>query len=104
MDPTMKPTVEQVWSQLLHESGVLSMVTKLYPSCSHADWYKFRIHLRSLNALHFGTVEATGLKTWRLGHLQRHGLPPEFHENLPTGPKCISGGPTDGHTDSMAIS
>jgi hypothetical protein len=31
-------------------------------SCSHVDWCKFCIHLRSLNVRHFGMVEDTGLK------------------------------------------
>jgi hypothetical protein len=30
--------------------------------CSHVDWCKFCIHLRSLNVRHFGMVEDTGLK------------------------------------------
>jgi hypothetical protein len=32
-------------------------------SCSHVDWCKFCIHLRSLNVVHFGMVEGTGLKS-----------------------------------------
>jgi hypothetical protein len=32
-------------------------------SCSHVDWCKFCIHLRSLNVRHFGMVEGTGLKS-----------------------------------------
>jgi hypothetical protein len=32
-------------------------------SCSHIDWCKFCIHLRSLNVRHFGMVEGTGLKS-----------------------------------------
>jgi hypothetical protein len=31
---------------------------------SHVDWCKFCIHLRSLNAHHFGMVEGTGLKKY----------------------------------------
>jgi hypothetical protein len=31
-------------------------------SCSHVDWWKFCIHLRSLNVRHFGMLEGTGLK------------------------------------------
>jgi hypothetical protein len=34
---------------------------------SHADWGKFLIHLGSLNACHFGMVEAAGLKIMALG-------------------------------------
>jgi hypothetical protein len=30
---------------------------------SHVEWCKFCIHLRSLNVLHFGIVEDTGLKS-----------------------------------------
>jgi hypothetical protein len=32
-------------------------------ACSHVDWCKFCIHLRSLNVRHFGMVEGTGLKS-----------------------------------------
>jgi hypothetical protein len=32
-------------------------------SCSHVDWCKFCIHLRSLNGRHFVMVEGTGLKS-----------------------------------------
>jgi hypothetical protein len=32
-------------------------------SWSHVDWWKFCIHLRSLNVRHFGMVEGTGLKS-----------------------------------------
>jgi hypothetical protein len=32
-------------------------------SCSHVDWFKFCIHLRSLNVCNFGMVEGTGLKS-----------------------------------------
>jgi hypothetical protein len=32
-------------------------------SCSHVDWCKFCIHLRSLNVRHFGMVEDTRLKS-----------------------------------------
>jgi hypothetical protein len=32
-------------------------------SWSHVDWYKFCIHLRSLNVRHFGMLEDTGLKS-----------------------------------------
>jgi hypothetical protein len=31
-------------------------------SCSHVDWCKFFIHLRSLNVCHFGMVEGMRLK------------------------------------------
>jgi hypothetical protein len=31
--------------------------------CSHVDWCKFYIHLRSLNVHHFGMVEGTGLRS-----------------------------------------
>jgi hypothetical protein len=32
-------------------------------SCSHVNWCKFCIHLRSLNVRHFGVVKDTGLKS-----------------------------------------
>jgi hypothetical protein len=32
-------------------------------SCSHVEWFKFCIHLRSLNVRHFGMVKYTGLKS-----------------------------------------
>jgi hypothetical protein len=32
-------------------------------SCSHVEWCKFCIHLRSLNVRHFGMVEGTGLES-----------------------------------------
>jgi hypothetical protein len=32
-------------------------------SCSHVDWCKFCIHLRSLNVRHFRMVEDTGLES-----------------------------------------
>jgi hypothetical protein len=60
-------------------------------SWSHVDWCKFCIHLRSLNALHFGMVEGTGLKVWRRGHLQWHNVPTKFHKNLEIGSKVIRG-------------
>jgi hypothetical protein len=55
------------------------------------DWCKFCNRLRSLNVRHFGMVVTTRLKLWHRGRLQRHGLPTEFHENLPFGSK-IDGG------------
>jgi hypothetical protein len=65
-------------------------------SCSHVDWCKFCIHLRSLNVRHFGMVKGTGLKsTASRGHLQWHDTSTEFHKNLPIGSKVISGGHTD---------
>jgi hypothetical protein len=72
-------------------------------SCSHVEWCKFFIHLRSLNDCHIGTVEAMTLKIWLRGHLQWHDLLAEFHENLPTGSKLISGGHKEGQTDSMVM-
>jgi hypothetical protein len=76
-------------------------------SCSHVDWCKFCIHLRSLNVRHFGMVEGTGLKVGRPGHFQWHDLPTEFHKNLTIGTKVIRGatqtdGRTDGQTDGLA--
>jgi hypothetical protein len=38
------------------------MVTKLNPLLSKADWYRYCIHLGSLNVHHFKMVEAMGLK------------------------------------------
>jgi hypothetical protein len=32
-------------------------------SCSHVDWFKFCIHLRSLNVRNFGMVQEMGLKS-----------------------------------------
>jgi hypothetical protein len=34
-----------------------------YSLWSYVDWFKFCIHLRSLNVRHFGMIEATGLKS-----------------------------------------
>jgi hypothetical protein len=74
-------------------------------SCSHVDWCKFWIHLRSLNISHFVMVEGTGLKSRRRGHLQWHDLSTEFHKNLPVGSKVIRGDtPTDTQTDRLVIS
>jgi hypothetical protein len=74
-------------------------------SCSHVDWCKFCIHLRSLNVHHFGMVESKGLKsTESRDHLQWHDLPTEFHKNLPIGSKVIRGGHTDRRTDRLVIS
>jgi hypothetical protein len=67
----------------------------------HIEWCKFCIHLRSLNVRHFGMVEGAGLKVWCRGYLQWHGLPTEFHKNLPTGSKVIGG---DRRTDRLVIS
>jgi hypothetical protein len=36
--PAMGPTVAQVWVQLSHENGVVSVITKLNPSYSQVDW------------------------------------------------------------------
>jgi hypothetical protein len=47
---------------------------------SYVEWGKFCIHLRSLNARHFGMDAATALKLRRSGHLEWHGLPTEFHK------------------------
>jgi len=60
-------------------------------SWSNVDWWKFCIHLRSLNVRHFRMVEATGLKIWHRGHLQWHDLTAKFHENLQICSKVISG-------------
>lgn len=54
-------------------------------SHSHVNWWKFFTHLRSVNAYHFVMLEATELKAWRRGLLQRHELPADFHINLLTG-------------------
>jgi len=40
------------------------MVTKSNPSCSHTDWYKSCIHLRSLHVRHFGTVLSYEIKNY----------------------------------------
>jgi hypothetical protein len=60
-------------------------------SWSHVDWWKFCIHLRSLNIRHFGIVKGTRLGVRRRGHLQWHDLPTEFHKNLPIVSKVIRG-------------
>jgi hypothetical protein len=41
---------------------------------SHVDWYKFCIHLRSLNVRHFGMVEGTGLKSTASVYIQTGDL------------------------------
>jgi hypothetical protein len=52
----MGPFVAQV-IQLSHKNGLDTMVTKLNPCESKADWCRFCIHLRSLNLRHFKMVE-----------------------------------------------
>jgi hypothetical protein len=41
MDLAMGPIVAQVWLQVLHKNGLVSMVTKLNPSWSNVDWCKY---------------------------------------------------------------
>jgi hypothetical protein len=60
--------------------------------------------LRSLNLCHFKTAEAMGLKLWRRGHLQRHDLHAEFHENLPADLLVISGRDRRTDRDRQVIS
>jgi hypothetical protein len=60
--PSMIPIVAQAWIQLSHENGVVSVVNKLNSLWPGVGWFKFCIHLRSLNFRHFGTVEGTRLK------------------------------------------
>jgi hypothetical protein len=55
----MGPVVTQVWVQLSHEKGAVTMVTSLNCSWSHTDRCKFFSHHSSLNVRHF---EATILK------------------------------------------
>jgi hypothetical protein len=57
----MGPIVAQVWVQMSHENGVVTMVTKLNPSWTHIEKFKLYIHLRSLNASLFG--EGMGVKS-----------------------------------------
>jgi hypothetical protein len=45
-----------------HENIVVTMDTSHNSSWSHIDWCKVFIHLKRLNVLSFGVVEATGLK------------------------------------------
>jgi hypothetical protein len=52
-----------------------------------SNWFRFCIHLRSLNIRHFRMIEETGLKIRRRGHLQWHEFPAEFNENLRTDSK-----------------
>jgi hypothetical protein len=47
--------------QLLHENGMVTMVTKLNP-WSHVNCYKFYVHLRTLNVRSSETDKATRLK------------------------------------------
>jgi hypothetical protein len=41
------------------------------------------MHPKSFNFRHFETAEDKGSKIWHHGHLQRHDLPAEFHNNIP---------------------
>jgi hypothetical protein len=45
--------------------------------------------------------EGTGLKIWRLRHLQLHGIPNEFHTNYLIALNVTGGiqGETDGQTE-----
>jgi hypothetical protein len=88
-------TRARVWVQLSHENGVLSMVTKFNASCSHVEWCKFYIHLRSLNIRHFGMVEATRLKILASRPPSRAWCPAEFDESLLISAIVFSWGPAD---------
>jgi hypothetical protein len=74
-------------------------------SCSHVDWCKFYIHLRSFNVRHFGMVESTGSRS-----LQWHDLPTEFHKIYQLVQKLLGGKhrqthrQADGRTDRLVIS
>jgi hypothetical protein len=81
---------------------VVIMVNKLNTSWSHVDLCKFGTHLRSLNTCHSEWLKVQDKKLWCQGHHQRHDLPDEFNENLPTGSKVTGGGQIE--TDSMVIS
>jgi hypothetical protein len=59
----MGPIVTQVWVLLPHENGVVIVVTGLKPSCTHVDWCKFCVHLRSLIVRHFWKIETMGFKS-----------------------------------------
>jgi hypothetical protein len=62
------------------------------PMLSKAEWCRYSIHLRSLNASHFGMVKAKGLKLWHRGYLQWHHLPTKFHENTQISSEIIREG------------
>jgi hypothetical protein len=44
------------------------------------DWCKFCIHLRCLNARHFGNMMLRDKELRSLGHLQWHDLPPAHRQ------------------------
>jgi hypothetical protein len=69
-------------------------------SWSHVDWWKFCIHLKSLNFLHFEVVEANGLKI-KASRSPSMAWPSYWiHRNLQLGSKFDGGRHTDGNVIS----
>jgi hypothetical protein len=82
------------------------MVTNFNSSCSHPDWCKFGIHLRSLKVHNFGMVKPTGFKKYVV-KVTLNGMTSMLNlkKNPPTGSKVISGETQiDGWRESMLIS
>jgi hypothetical protein len=60
----MGPIVAQVSFQLSRMNSMVTMVTKLDPSWSQADWCKI-IHLASFNVRHIRMIELRDEILWR---------------------------------------
>jgi hypothetical protein len=88
----MEPIDKHVWHQLSLENGLVTMVTKLNPSCSHADWYKFCIHIRSMNVRHFRIVKVKGIKNYGVEvNFNGRSVLLNFMKIYPIAPKLLVG-------------
>jgi hypothetical protein len=55
------------------------------------------MYFKSLNVVHFGMIEATGLKMQRRGRLEWHHLPTKCHKIHKSIRKLLRGPKTDRH-------